>query len=313
MDRDTFVSTRRARWDALTKWVERPPADAAGWTELARLYRGVCTDLASARSMGQPDDVCSYLDELAGRAHNLMYGARRVSGLGIISLIASEFPRELRKQWAFFLLANVLFYGPFIVGAVGAYLDPGFAASVMSEAGMAQLEDMYASPNLARGGGEDATMAGFYVFNNIGIAFRCFVTGALVGLGPMYVLVFNGLSIGTAFGHLGSAGLLPNLLAFTAGHSAWELTGIVVSGTAGMRMGWSMVVTEGRTRAASMRAAGPGLFRLVVGTFVLLAMAALIEGFWSAGPMPPLGKYIFGLLQIGIVTAWLAFGGRGQS
>ncbi|MGB0685819.1 MAG: hypothetical protein ACPGQD_06530, partial [Planctomycetota bacterium] len=41
---------------------------------------------------------------------------------------------------------------------------------------------------------------------------------------------YNGLTIGTVFGHLGSVGLLGNLLEFTSGHSSWELTGIVVSG-----------------------------------------------------------------------------------
>ena len=47
--------------------------------------------------------------------------------------------------------------------------------------------------HLSRGGGGDAMMAGFYVYNNVGIAFRCFSTGALAGLGSVFYLVYNGV------------------------------------------------------------------------------------------------------------------------
>lgn len=310
MDRDAFVEPRRARWKRLDDLLIRGARRADAWSELASLYRSVCADLAAARSRGVPDDVVHYLDELAGRAHNALYGARRAGGRSWLRLIAAEFPQELRTQWRFFLVSTILFYGPFVVGALGALADPRFATLILPEAQLSQMESMY-SGDLARGGGQDAAMAGFYVWNNIGIAFRCFATGALAGLGSFFFLVYNGLVIGTVFGHLGSVGLIGNLLAFTAGHSAWELTGIVVSGTAGLRMGWALVATGGRTRVGSLRHAGPSLFRLVVGTTVLLAVAAAIEGFWSAGPVPAIGKYAFGIVQIGIVAAWLFFGGRG--
>jgi len=102
------------------------------------------------------------------------------------------------------------------------------------------------------------------------------------------------------------------LLRFTAGHTPWELTGVVVAGTAGLRLGWALVVTDGRTRAGALREAGPTLFRLVVGATALLLMAAAIEGFWSASPVPMAGKLVFGGVQVVLVAVWLAFGGYGE-
>ena len=102
-----------------------------------------------------------------------------------------------------------------------------------------------------------------------------------------------------------------NLLTFTAGHSAWELTGIVVAGTAGLRLGLALVITGGHTRVFSVREAAPDLYRLVVGATALLAIAAAIEGFWSASPVPAPIKWAFGLVGVAIVAAWLIFGGRG--
>ena len=305
-----WVEARRDRWRSLDLLLTRGPRTGTEWSELSMGYRVVCSDLADARAQGLSDDVLRHLDDLASRGHNALYGARRGNlGRAAFAAVLDGFPRRLRTEWRFFLLASVLFYGPFVLGAVGAAISPEFGAAVMSDAGLASLEDSY-SDAPSRNAQENAMMAGFYVNNNVGIAFRCFATGALAGLGSVFFLVYNGLLIGASFGHLASVGLLHNLMEFTSGHSAWELTAICVSGAAGLRLGWAILVTHGRTRTGSVRAIGPTLFDLVLGTFVMLVFAALIEGFWSASPIPRPVKYGFGVVQWGLVIAWLWLGGR---
>ena len=309
LDRDAFIGPRRARWDRLERLILH--ASTAGeWAELAAAYRAVCADLARARSAGVAADVQHYLDELSGRAHNQLYGSRRVASTGLIAEVFGAFPRELRAQWRYFLLASLLFYGPFAVGGLGSALDPSFAALVLPPDQLAQVESMYSEGGISRGVDGDASMAGFYVLNNVGIAFRCFATGALGGLGSIFYLIYNGLMIGTVAGYLTGLGLGGNLLEFIAGHAAWELTGVCVAGAAGLKLGWALLVTEGRTRRGSLAAAGPSLVRLVLGTTLLLLVAAAIEGFWSAGPAPRNVKYVFGAVQWAIVGAWFLFGGR---
>lgn len=310
-DREAFVAQRQVRWTRLERLLVSGPSGAAEWAELAADYRSVCADLARARSLGLPSDVIAFLDELTSRAHNRLYSVRPAGlGLSLLRDSIEAFPREIREQWRFFLLSTLLFYLPFFVGGLGALSDPSFVALVLPEAQQAMLEEMYAEEDLVRGISGDASMAGFYVFNNVGIAFRCFATGALAGLGSVFFLVYNGLMMGTIGGYLGSVGLGGNLMEFTSGHSAWELTGICVSGAAGLRLGWALVVTGGLTRAGSLRRAAPSLYRLVLGTTLLLLVAAAIEGFWSAGPAPRSVKYAFGIVQWGIVFSWLALGGR---
>ena len=313
IDREGFVAPRKDRWDRLQQLVSLGPSGAAEWSELASGYRALCADLATARSLGLPVDIQGFLDDLAGRAHNRLYSVRGAGlGLSILRDALHGFPAELRSQLAFFVLATALFYGPFLVGAIGGSTSPDFAGRVLSTGQLEGLEQAY-SGDLARGFSADSTMAGFYVFNNVGIAFRVFATGAFAGLGSMFYLVYNGLVIGTVMGYLGAAGRGFNLLTFVSGHSAWELTGICVAGAAGLRMGWALVATKGRTRTASLRAAAPGLYRLILGTAVMLFVAAAIEGFWSAGPVPPAGKFVFGAIQVVIVASWLTFGGRAWS
>jgi len=312
-ERDVFVEHRQVRWKKLETRLAKGASNAGQWSELAALYRGVCADLSAAQSQAMPTDVLRYLDDLAGRAHNTLYGLRAAGGgVGWISLVAAEFPRELRKEWRFFLVAASLFYMPFLIGMAGPLFDPAFAALILPEAMLADLENSWGS-GVHRSGSQDAMMAGFYVRNNVGIAFRCFATGALAGLGPVFYLVYNGLMIGTVAGYITSVGYGEAFLNFVAGHSAWELTGVVVAGTAGLKMGWAMIVTHGRTRVGSVRATGPSLYRLIVGVIVLLLVAAAIEGFWSGTDMPTAVKVAFGLLQAVIVSVWLLFGGRGKA
>ena len=96
------------------------------------------------------------------------------------------------------------------------------------------------------------------------------------------------------------------------GHSPWELTGVTVSGTAGLRLGWALIETSGRTRTASLKAAGPGLVYLVCGATGLLLVAASIEAFWSAGPFGLRGKLVFGAIQVVVVATWLGLSGRSR-
>lgn len=308
-DRDRFVGQRRASWEELERLLVRTPS-AAEWSTLASRYREVCGDLSRAKALDLGEDVNGYLDDLSSRAHHALYGARRSTGVRLLELIGREVPREVRAQWPTFLLAFLLFYGPALVGFVGSALNASFAGSVLPPETLAQMEEMYRSPELHRGDGEDATMAGFYVMNNVGIALRCFATGALFGLGPLFYLTYNGLVIGTVAGYLTSLGYGGNLLSFTAGHSAWELNGVVLAGAAGLRLGWALVETHGQTRVASLRSVGPSVFRLVVGAAAMLFVAAAIEGFWSASPVPYPIKLAFGLLQVLLVAAWLLLGGR---
>jgi uncharacterized membrane protein SpoIIM required for sporulation len=312
-DRGAFVAARRVRWTRLDRLLDERAPRAEDWFELAALYREVCADLATARSTGEPADVQAMLDELAARAHARLYAG---TGRGDVRAVWGDalhgFPRELRAQWPLFALSLVLFFGPLLLGFVGALLDPTYAARILPEEQLRSMEEAYAG-DLARGSGGDAQMAGFYVYNNVGIAFRCFATGILFGAGPLFYLLYNGLVIGTTAGHLTSVGVGGNLLTFVSGHSAWELLGVCVAGTGGLRMGAALIATEGRTRLASLAAAGPSVYRLVLGATVMLLVAAAIEGFWSAGPVPPAGKWAFGLVQLGVVTAWLSLGGRGRT
>jgi uncharacterized membrane protein SpoIIM required for sporulation len=307
---ERFVERARPRWQALEAALQRGDRTGEDWSRLAELYRDVCADLARSETMALGPDVRAYLHGLAGRGHHALYGSRALRGLRPVETVFRDFPRALRANAGLLLLATALFYGTGAVGFSLGHSQSEFAATLLGDAGVAEVEAMYREAPTLRTGTDDAGMAGFYVYNNVGIALRAFATGALLGLPTLYIVIHNGLVLGTVAGHLTRVGHGANLLSFVAAHAPWELTGIVVAATGGLRLALALVYTGGRTRRDSLRAAGPELGALVAGMVALLLVAALIEGFVSASPLPVALRLGLGVAGTLLVGAWLLFGGR---
>jgi uncharacterized membrane protein SpoIIM required for sporulation len=315
---DDFVSRRRAEWDELggivsgdRAWHKLPSVTIA---RAAALYRSVAADLMRARAGGYAPDLITYLDGLAARGHTALYSAPPYRLGAIVDLIARDFPRTVRRYGRFLAFAVMLMVIPGVVGFVGARGSRSFALSILPEEAAEQMEANYAhAPNEGRNGGDNAFMAGFYVHNNVGIAFRCFATGILFGLGSVFFLIYNGLLIGTVGGLVTAAGHGGNLLTFIAGHGAFELTAIAISGAAGMVTGYALVATGGLTRFGSLRRRAADIARLVLGTAVMLVIAAGIEGFWSPSAVPgPIKLVVAGGLWIGVILYLSLCGRRGD-
>src|SRR3954470_20670284 len=315
---DEFVAARTAEWAELEALLvagkgfrKLPPASIA---RAAAIYRAVSSDLMRAEAAGYSPDVIALLDGLAARAHNTLYSAPPYRLRAVWELVAGDFPRTLRRHARFFALALALFVLPGALGFVGALRSRAFALRLLPEDAVEQMEKGYAEGfNQGRDEGTDTAMTGFYVYNNVGIAFRCFATGVLFGLGSMFFLVYNGLMIGAVAGLVTAAGHGKNLLTFTCTHGAFELTAIVISATAGMVMGYALVDTRGRTRFGSLRAHGRDIVYLVMGAALMLAVAALIEGFWSPSGVRPRVKYGTAIAAYALVISYLSFAGRSRA
>jgi uncharacterized membrane protein SpoIIM required for sporulation len=313
---DEFVAARKPDWDELEQMLaagkgfrKLPPASIA---RAAAIYRAVSSDLMRAQSAGYSPDVIALLDGLAARAHNVLYSAPPYRLRAVWELIAADFPRTLRRYGRFFALAIALFVLPGVVGFTGALKSRAFALQILSPDMVDQMEKAYAEGfGKGREAGVNTAMTGFYVYNNVGIAFRCFATGVLFGLGSLFFLVYNGLVIGSVAGLVTAAGHGKNLLTFTCTHGAFELTAIVISATAGMVMGYALVDTRGRTRFGSLRAHARDIAYLVMGAALMLLVAAGLEGFWSPSGLPERVKWGGAVVAYLLVIGYLTFAGRG--
>lgn len=155
-------------------------------------------------------------------------------------------------------------------------------------------------------------MAGFYVQHNTSIAFQCFALGFFLGLGTIYVLLSNGIQLGTVAGYVIAQGHGERFLGFVVSHSSFELTAIVVAGAAGLVLGHAIVAPGPLPRGECLKKRGRVAVELALGAAAMLFVAAMIEGFWSAQPFAPAVKYAAATLLWLLVIGYLALAGRGD-
>jgi uncharacterized membrane protein SpoIIM required for sporulation len=151
---------------------------------------------------------------------------------------------------------------------------------------MAQMQEMYSGTIFGRDVGANTVMTGFYVFNNASIGLQCFTAGLVLGVGGLYVTVSNALTLGAVFGFMLTTPERTNFMQFVTAHGPFELTAVVFSAAAGMRLGFSLIATGGLSRVASLRKAAFEAMPAAGAAVVLFCLAALIEGFVSPSALP---------------------------
>ena len=153
-------------------------------------------------------------------------------------------------------------------------------------------------------------MFGYYIRNNIGISFQCFAGGIFFGAGSLFFLGFNGLFSGALAGYLTARGLAGTFYPFVATHSVFELTAVVLSGAAGLRLGHALLSPGRHTRLQALKLAGSEAIVIVYGVIAMLLVAAALEAFWSSASDPATAKFAVAALSWAAVFAWLTLQGR---
>jgi uncharacterized membrane protein SpoIIM required for sporulation len=176
------------------------------------------------------------------------------------------------------------------------YWRPELILSMVSSETALSFEEMYSpaadSIGRLRAASTDWMMFGFYIRNNIGVAFQCFAGGLFAGLGSLFFLAYNGAFAGAIAGYLTERGLSSTFYSFISTHSAFELTAIVLSGAAGLRIGHALLAPGRLTRAQALVEATRDSAIVLYGVTAMLFIAAGIEAFWSSASwLDPRAKY----------------------
>ena len=162
-----------------------------------------------------------------------------------------------------------------------------------------------------RSAGTDWIMFGYYIRNNIGVAFQCFAAGLFAGVGTLFFLAYNAAFGGAIAGYLTQRGLGSTFYSFIATHSAFELTAIVLAGGAGLKIGHSLLAPGRRSRTAALVVAAQESAVILYGVTVMLVIAAAVEAFWSsAGWLNPVIKYSVAAICWAAVLGYLFIQGH---
>ncbi|MCZ6641955.1 MAG: stage II sporulation protein M [Gammaproteobacteria bacterium] len=320
MKQKTFEEHREAQWSSFSKELDgfkqgyrMQHSDRA--TDFVEEYQRLTRDLSVAKARGYSRRLIASLNALVIRGHNVIYVYRAGFFRSALKFLVSGFPGRVRRERGYVFVAAAMFLLPLLAMVITILQAPEWVYSVMSASQVSGLEAMY-DPSVNSFGRErqsdsDFQMFGFYILNNVSIAFQLFASGLLFGLGSVAYLAFNGVFIGAAAGHLLHVGYAQTFLSFVAGHGSFELTAIVLAGAGGLMLGHALIAPGERSRLGALRLRARSAVEILMGAGIMLLIAAFIEAFWSSSSFVVSGvKYVVGVTLWVLVLGYLMFSGR---
>lgn len=313
MKQKQFEAANAALWGDIAAILDGGATDQRA---LPALYRRLCQCYALAQQRGYSPALTSRLQHLVGQCHRRMYGTAIERPNTLMRWMLVDFPCRVRAEWRLLLLTCIAFFG--IAAAVGLLIwyRPDWAYSFASPGELARYRDMYQPGNINAGRGNqgDVLMFGHYVWNNVSICFRSFAGGIFGGIPALISVAFNGMHMGVVASWLSKD---PNTVlpfwSFVVTHTSLEITGLLLSAMAGMRMGIALIHPGRRSRAHALQETSVYVFPILVGAALMTFFAAFFEAFFSAAVSVPYQlKFAVGGLCWVLVIGFFLFAGRGK-
>ena len=314
MKQHQFEADNAALWQEIAAILDGSQADRRA---LPALYRRLCQCLALCRQRGYSPAAADYLQKMVGDCHRLLYGSAVQRPNTLLRWMLVDFPCRVRAEWRLLVVALLAVFGVGLAIGLLVWNDPQLAYSFMSPDELSGVRKMYqpSSIKVGRGGSEgDVLMFGHYIWNNISIGFRTFAAGIFGGIPALLSLAFNGMHIGVIGAWLSKDPATRHTFwSFVITHSSFEVTGLVLSGVSGMKLGLALIHPGRLSRGHALHAASEKMFPVIVGAALLTFLAAFFEAFWSASTAVPMQvKYGVGALCWTLVIAFFVFAGRGK-
>lgn len=288
-----WIESRRVHWarlEALLGSGQRGLDRLSGTElqELGLLYRQTAADLSAVMEDPSSAQLAAYLNSLLARNHNLLYRGRRPNRRRVAGFYRNTFPLVFRETLPSTAVASGLFLVSAIIGWAVTLRDPGLAHHLLGPQIIDSIERhrMWTESVLAI----KPAASSFIATNNLTVAFSTFALG-VTGIGTIWMMVFNGLLVGTVGAATWRAGMALPLWSFVAPHGVLELPALCIAGGAGLEIARGLFFPGVLPRRESLARAGKRAVQLLVGAIPLLLIAGTIEGFFSPAKVPALIKF----------------------
>jgi uncharacterized membrane protein SpoIIM required for sporulation len=281
-----FVESRRPRWEKLETTIqslERGRLSASELIGLTRLYREATADLARLQTFqnqeGLEDELKTYLNHLVARAYSQIYRSSPPRMASLWRFLRSGFPAAFRETLPWTLVALSVFTLGMAYGFITAVSDGAFVALIVPPKLIQQVEGgtVWFDSILAM----KPQASTWIMTNNISVSFLAFAMGITFGLGTLYLMVFNGLMVGTLAGLCHTNGLSVPFWSFVLPHGVIELTAIFIAGGAGFLLGGALLFPGDLPRKDALLGRARQAGRLILGCVPLLVIAGIVEAFFS--------------------------------
>lgn len=248
---------------------------------LSDLYIEVTDHLSYAKTFYTNSNTERYLNQLASKAHQNIYKTKKEPKNRLISFFKTEFPTMFYQHHRELLICFLTFTLFVIVGAFSAATEGDFVRSFLGDGYVNMtLQNIEKGDPMAvyKQQGEFHMFLGI-TLNNIKVALFAFGYGILLGVGTLYIMMQNGIMLGSFQYFFYEQGLLWESARTIWIHSTIEISVIVIAGCAGLVMGNGMLFTGTLPRLEAFKRGVINGLKILMSTIPFFIIAGFLEGF----------------------------------
>lgn len=306
MDIDRYIQIHDPEWRRLAELVSlagrrvrrsERGLDDATIEELVAAYQRTSAQLSHVRTVYGDPGLVLHLSRLLGESRIVLYQRRGNPLRSVARFFGEGFPAAVWVSRRYVAVAAACLLLPaFAMGVwlsndpavLDASVDPDLQRSIAES----EFRDYYSSE-----AAQD--FAGRVTVNNVLVSVMAYASGLVPVVGPVAILLLNGLNIGVMGAVMHHAGEGPQFWGLITPHGLLEIAAIVIAAAAGLRISWAIVAPGDRTRGAALAEEGLRSVVIIIGLVLCFITAGFIEGFVTPSGMPT-------ALRVGVGGAVLA-------
>ena len=245
------------------------------------MFINLTDDLAYSRTYFPNAKATQYLNQLTQKAHRTIYQNQPINKNRIRIFWESEFPLIIYGSRKEIFISFVILVISVLTGIMSNKYDSGFARMILGDGYVnMSLSNIHKGDPLAvyKSMNQVDMFLGI-TLNNIKVSFMAFAMGIFTPIGAGFIMMKNGVMLGTFHSFLAEQGFLLDSIATIWVHGTYEIFAVTVAGGAGIVMGNGIIFPKTYSRIESFRRGAVRGSKMVIGLVPVFVVAGFLESF----------------------------------
>jgi len=274
-----FIRQNKNKWlafeEAISARNKNSPDDLAG------LYIHLINDLSFAQTYYPKSKTVIYLNHLAGTAFQRIYKTKREDTGKLVYFFKYEIPLLIYAYRRYLRYAFILFFLSIGIGLISAIYDDAFVRVILGDSYVNMTLENIKNGNpvaVYKSGSNWGSFIGI-TLNNLYVGLRCFIYGIFGGIGTFYMMLQNGIMLGSFQYFFYQQGVFWASIRGIWIHGSMEIFAIVIETMAGLILGASILFPMSFSRVESFKTGLKVGLKIFLSTMPFTIAAGFLEGF----------------------------------
>lgn len=281
-----FIEQNQEKWAEYEEMLRQNRKDP---DKLNDLFVQITDDLSYARTFYPNRSVRVYLNGLAQQILHSVYRGRRFPMSRLWRFWADEMPQVMWEARRTLWLSFAIFAFAVLLGVVSSMIEPDFARIILGDGYVDMtIENIEKGDPMAVYKQREAFgMSLGIALNNLWVALLTAILGVLASLGTVFLLLTNGIMLGSFQWFFVERGLFWDSFLTIWIHGTLEISAIIIAGAAGLTAGSGLLFPGTYRRLQAFQISARRGMKIFIGLVPVFALAAFFEGFLTRFTQTP--------------------------